>query len=304
MTWAVAAFLLALQPPPQISSPQPPAEPPGAQTPEPPKPKVLENTGKPIALDPACGTSEIQEFGLTCSEDDPCPVFLELASIEAHGDKLFVSGNLHSESSTLWSVLLASDDGGKTWTEPLPRIRTGSLDQIQFPDVETGFISGHLAQALPKDPFFLRSTDGGKTWRRVPLFTDPEIAVIDQYRFENRTNGMLILDRSRGGEVRARYQRYETNTSGDVWGLRETSPKPIPLVRTPPRAPGEWRLRADAKTKAYRLERKQDTRYVVVASFQINVGGCKPDPPPPPAPELSPDAPPPTSPQSANPKPE
>ncbi|MCC7154982.1 MAG: hypothetical protein IT161_10435 [Bryobacterales bacterium] len=298
MTWAVAAFLVALQPPAEIPSPQPP--------PEPPKPKILENTGKPITLDPACGTSEIQEFGLACSEDDPCPVFLELASVDAQGTKLFVSGNLHTESSTLWSVLLASEDGGKTWTEPLPRIRTGSLDQIQFPDVETGFISGHLAQAIPRDPFFLRSTDGGKTWRRVPLFADPEVAVIDQYRFENRVNGMLILDRSRGGEVRARYQRYETNTSGDVWGLRETSPKPIPLVKTPPRAAGDWRLRADAKTKAYRLERKQETRYVVVASFQINVGSCKPDPPPPPPPqpEPSPEAPPQTTPQTPNPKPE
>ena len=291
MTWALAWILLAMQPPVEAPPPAPVAVPAPQKPPEPPKPKVFENTGKPMLVEPVCGTAEIQEFGLTCSEDDPCPIFLELASVEALGSKLFVAGNLHAESATLSSVLLASEDGGKTWIEPTARIRTGSLDQLQFVDVETGFVSGHLAQTLPKDPFFLRSIDGGKSWRKVTVFTDPEIAVIDRYRFEDRKNGMLILDRSRGGEVRARYQRYETNTSGDVWGLRETSPKPIAMTKREAPVQGEWRLRADAKAKAYRVERKQDQRWITVASFQIGAGGCKPDPPPPPpAPEPEPPA--------------
>lgn len=284
MFLAAAAVWFLMQPPAEAPAAPTPPEPQKAESPEPAKPKVLENTGKPMLLEPVCGTAEIHEFGLSCVEEDDCPVFLELASVETQGNKLFISGNLHTESVTLWSVLLASEDGGKTWVEPFARIRTASLDQVQFADAETGFVSGHLAQAIPKDPFFLRSNDGGKSWRRVPLFTDPEVAVIDRYRFEDRKNGMLILDRTRGVDARARYQRYETNSSGDVWGLRETSATPIPVAKPAARTAPEWRLRADARAKAYRLERRQDSRYVVVASFRIDAGACKVDPPPPPAP--------------------
>jgi delta 1-pyrroline-5-carboxylate dehydrogenase len=34
--------------------------------------------------------------GLGCSEEDPCPVYLELANVEAVGNKIFVTGNLHT----------------------------------------------------------------------------------------------------------------------------------------------------------------------------------------------------------------
>jgi len=54
---------------------------------------------------------------LTCSEDEPCDVFLELASVEGVGSTIFAAGNLHTVTTTLYGVLLASGDGGKTWTK-------------------------------------------------------------------------------------------------------------------------------------------------------------------------------------------
>ena len=45
------------------------------------------------------------------------------------------------------AILLASDDGGKTWTEPVPRLRAAALDQIQFIDLQTGWISGQNLSA-------------------------------------------------------------------------------------------------------------------------------------------------------------
>jgi hypothetical protein len=241
----------------------------------------MENTGKPLAVQAACGSAEITELGLTCSDADACPVFLELSSVAAQGNRLFVAGNLHTASTTIWSVFLKSEDMGKTWMEGAERIRSGALDQVQFVDPESGWVSGHLAQALPRDPFLLKTTDGGKTWRRVPVFSEPLVAAIEAFSFSDRNNGVLILDRSRAGESRARFQRYETATGGDVWGLRETSPAPIPLKRGAP-VPAEFRLRADSKLKAYLLERRQGARWNVVTGFSVHAGDCRPDPPPPP----------------------
>ncbi len=84
----------------------------------------LENNGKPMRVVYECTAADTQAAGLGCSEEDPCPVYLELANVEAVGRKIFVTGNLHTPMATLYSILLASEDGGNTWTEPHPRMRS------------------------------------------------------------------------------------------------------------------------------------------------------------------------------------
>ena len=56
---------------------QPPSEPP-----------ALENSGKPMLAPFQCTEEDIQSFGLSCSEDEPCPIFLELSSFEPVGNQL------------------------------------------------------------------------------------------------------------------------------------------------------------------------------------------------------------------------
>ena len=106
-----------------------------------------------------CPAEDIDSFGLSCSPEEPCAVFLELSAVESTGDKLFVAGNLHTERTTLYGVVLSSDDGGKTWTEPVMRLRAAALEQIQFVDATTGWISGQTIEPLPRDPFMLLTTD-------------------------------------------------------------------------------------------------------------------------------------------------
>lgn len=93
-----------------------------AQTQTPPPKNTLENTGKPMKVTADCKAEEVLVLGLTCSQDDPCPLFLELSDVELVNDRLFVSGNLHTGPATLESILLMSPDLGKTWTEPVDRI--------------------------------------------------------------------------------------------------------------------------------------------------------------------------------------
>jgi len=264
--------------------------PPDAEAPkkeEPPKKAVLTFEGKPMILPFACTDEDITAFGMTCTEEHPCPVYAQLSGLQPLGSKLFVTGNLHDGATTMYSLLLVSEDNGRTWEEPVDRMRGAGLEHIQFIDFETGWISGELLQALPRDPFFLLTTDGGKSWRRRPVYSEARIGAIDQFHFESRTAGTLVIDRMQSGEA-GRFERYESMTGGDTWMIREvTQKRPRLRVSQETYANPDWRLQADAKSKAHRVERKNGARWETVAAFTVKVGECKPAlstlPEPPPA---------------------
>jgi photosystem II stability/assembly factor-like uncharacterized protein len=237
---------------------------------------------------------EIQELGLECSLEEPCKAYFEITGLETAGIKLFVAGNFHTEKFTLESVLLMSEDGGATWIEPHPRVRGASLEQIQFIDFENGWVSGLVAGSIAKDPFLLKTADGGKTWRRLPVFEDTEYATIEHFWFESKTQGQIVLNRR--GQGTARFHRMETMTGGDSWVPREMTPKAPPpkRVRTGMSFNADWRVRADATAKAFRIEHRVAGRWSTASLFAYEGGVCKPKPPPPPPPppaeEKKPDA--------------
>lgn len=245
-------------------------------------PLLAQESAKPQALLAVCADSEIAEFGLECTADEPCPVYLELTNVEPLGNKLFVTGNFHTGTVTLWSLLLASEDEGKTWSEPLSRIRGAVLDQIQFVDFENGWAAGHVTGNLPKDPFFLKTTDSGKTWRRVPVFEDTAYGSIEHFWFTSKTQGELIVNRR--GDAKSRYQRLQTMNGADSWIMQEVSAQPIPSPR--PRAAAaaanaDWRVRADGPSKSFRVEHRMAGRWTSAAAFLLRAGACQPEPPKP-----------------------
>lgn len=246
---------------------------------------ALKNLGKPIQVDFACAEDDMLSAGMSCTEEEPCPVYLELSAAEMVGNKVFVAGNIHSAQSTLYSILLASEDGGKTWTEPAERLKVSSLDRIQFFDFETGWVSGQVLQPLPNDPFFLVTTDGGKTWRRRPVFSESRAGAVQQFWFDSRNNGTLLIVDGR------RHELFESPNGGETWLVREVSESPIKWKH---RSPGNAsvRVRADARTKSFRVERREGERWDTVATFLISAGACKPAPHeigPPPEPEAEPE---------------
>jgi len=306
---AIAVLLLApmaAQNPPPAQQPKPPDTAPGGVfrlppafpvPPEPeaaapkveePKQAVMEYAGKPIKIPFDCSEEIIQKFGMTCTEKDPCPVYAEIAGFQPLGEKLFLTGNFHNGATTMFSLFLVSSNGGRTWSEPVERIPMAGLDRVLFFDLETGWASGHILQALPRDPFFLLTTDGGNNWRRRPVFSEPRIGAVEKFWFESRTAGAMLFDRVQGADT-GRYERHETMTGGDTWMIREVSSKPLTLrgakdvVATP-----DWRLRADA-SGTHVMERREGTRWQRVAAFFVKVAECRPDfaplePPPPPEP--------------------
>jgi photosystem II stability/assembly factor-like uncharacterized protein len=219
----------------------------------------------PVQIDYACPAEDVDSFGLSCSPDEPCAIFLELSSVESAGERMFVTGNLHTNRTTLYGVLLSSEDSGKTWAEPLKRLRAASLEQIQFLDLANGWIGGQVIEPLPRDPFFLITTDGGKSWRQRAIFDDSKFGSIAQFWFDSKTTGRLMLDHSGSHDI------YETNTGGESWEMKESSSHPVTL-----KSRGEaatLRLRPDGKL--YHLERRGGAAWEPVASFVIHVADCR-----------------------------
>lgn len=286
MTWLILAFAAQL-----VIPAAPPVEMP---KPEPPKVAVpvamkLEYAGQPLVLPQQCSEEDIQSLGLTCTREDPCPVFLELAAHEVLGNTIVLTGNIHNREVTFASVLLMSEDLGKTWTEPLARIKSGVLDQVQFIDFQNGWVAGQVMLQLPRDPFLLITNDGGRTWRRRGLYDDARVGAIEQFWFETKSNGGLIVDRSKAGDPRAKFEFYESQTGGSSWTLREVNSKLIQPKRAKLPVPnGDFRLRADSRLNAYRLERRQGAQWQTLASFSIGLAPCMPLEAKPVAPEAQP----------------
>lgn len=283
-----AALLLGQEP-----KPPDPAAAPAEAKPEAPAKPVYRNEGKPILLPFTCGEEDINNFGLTCTPDEPCEAYLELSAIDNFNGKLYATGNIHTSSTTLWSVLLLSEDEGKTWSEAFERMRSTALEHMQFLDLDYGWISGQTLVSLPKDPFLLATTDGGKIWRKKPVSGESRVGAIENFVMESRTTGQLLVDRTQTGNSGGRHEYFETNTGGDTWGLRQVSPKPIVLKKARP-VSNLLRIQADARTKSFRLEKREAQRWTPLASFLVKVGECKSSDelrePPPPTEEAKPDS--------------
>jgi photosystem II stability/assembly factor-like uncharacterized protein len=222
-------------------------------------------------IDYSCPHEDQDSFGLACSDEEPCAVFLDLAAVDWSGARLFVAGNLHTAATTLWGIVLSSEDGGKTWTEPVKRLRAAALEQIQFLDFSTGWISGQIIEPLPRDPFFLLTTDGGKTWRQRAVFEDSRVSSVAGFWFTSRTEGELVLDHTQGSTTR--HEVYESKTGGESWEPKEVTTSP---VKAKGAAKNDlWRLRADAASKTYLVEQRVAAGWDTVASFPIHVADCK-----------------------------
>ena len=253
--------------------------PPSGQTapaPTPAEAPVLVNTGRPMVLPFECTREDVGSAGFSCSEEAPCPVYLDLGAAASAGSRIVVAGNIHSDAVTLYSVLLGSEDSGHSWREIHPRIHAAGLDHLQFLDANTGWVGGQQLFPLPQDPFVLLTTDGGTSWRQTAIFgesSDYHFGSIQEMFFSSKTDGSLVIDRSAGGDP-GPFALYESPDGGASWTLKEQTVKPLHIKRAPP-PDADWRVRVDGPTKAYVVEHRQGERWGGQASFAVNIGFCR-----------------------------
>jgi hypothetical protein len=223
----------------------------------------------PVHVDYTCPPEDIESFGLSCSEDRPCPIFFEVSSVDSYGSHIFVAGDIHTATTTLYGVLLSTDDGGASWEESIARQRSTAFEQFQFIDAH-GWLSGQRLEPLPKDPFFMLTTDGGKSWHQRPLFEESRFGSIAQFWFDSPLSGELIFDDSVGKIIDQ--QLFSSMTGGENWELKQTSTKALRLKTT--RTTG-WSVTTTAGSPTYLIERTTNGRKETVARFLIHIGDCK-----------------------------
>ena len=275
--WVAGILLAAAVPPHAQDRPANPDSPAAAAPPA----AVLANEGAPMLLPFQCGDEDIRWAGMSCTEDAPCSVYLEIASVEALGNRMLLAGNIHGDAVTLYSVLLASEDNGHSWQEAHERIRGAGLDHIEHLGAGTAWIGGQVLFPFTQDPFLLISTDGGGTWRQHEVLSeesDVRFGSIQEFSFSTRDRGTLILDRGAGGGSGERYALYESPNGGETWAVKQVSRRPIVVKRPPAPAP-DWRVRPDAGTKSFVVEHRVGTRWNTVAAFLVRLDSCRPSEP-------------------------
>jgi hypothetical protein len=222
----------------------------------------------PVHVDYTCPAEDIETFGLTCSEDRPCPIFFEVSSVDAFGSRLFVAGDIHTATTTLYGVLMSTEDAGATWAESIPRLRSTAFEQFQFLN-DRGWLSGHRLEPLPKDPFFMITTDAGKSWHQRPLFEESRFGSITQFSFESPDAGEAIFDDSVGKATNQ--ELYSTMSGGENWEVKQKSTKALHLKT----AGTGWTVSTPPGSKAYVIEREAGGKKEAVARFLIHIGDCK-----------------------------
>jgi hypothetical protein len=221
-----------------------------------------------------CAEDDLQSAGMSCSENDACPIYLEVSSIAPDGRKIFLTGNLHSTSATISSILLMSEDSGSSWKEPSPRIRASALDQLQFYNLQDGWAAGETQYPLPRDPFFLITSDGGSSWRQVSVGEDGMPGAIQRFWFDTAQHGELSIDAGRTSPA-GRYLSYETETGGSSWTLQGKGDQ-LPKLRSAPPSPDnpDWRVRASRDGKSYAVESRNGDSWTPISSLAIEVATC------------------------------
>jgi photosystem II stability/assembly factor-like uncharacterized protein len=127
-------------------------------------------------------------------------------------------------------------------------------------------------QGAPRDPFLLITTDGGKTWRQRPVFEEGRVASIERFWFDTHENGSMLVDARLDNN---RHELYETRTGGESWSLQQASADPIRFQRIAETVASGWRLRTDAVSHSYAIEKSLGDRWQRVASFLVDAGTCK-----------------------------
>lgn len=220
-----------------------------------------------------CDEEILSTAGMSCSDDDPCVVYLELSGVFAIGKKLSLAGNLHGPSATLSSVLLVSEDNGANWKEPADRIPGAALEQVQLVEPLHSWAAGEMQVPLARDPFFLITSDGGLSWRRKAITEEGGAGAVQKFWFDSVEHGEVIVDGGRTAQ-NGRYALYETHNGGDNWNLAGETAQPPGMRRAPSAEDINYRISIDGRSHAYLVEKREGEKWSPLASFLVQVASC------------------------------
>src|SRR4029077_5417369 len=145
---------------------------------------------------------------------------------------------------------------------------------IQLIDFQNGWISGETVVPVARDPFFLITSDGGKSWRLRPVVAAGLGGGVRQFHFASTSSGMMVIDRMQSADA-SRYELFDTPNGGETWMIRQTSEQPITLKQAAADAASAgWRIRADSRSKSFAIEKQEAEKWGTVASFLVQIAPC------------------------------
>jgi photosystem II stability/assembly factor-like uncharacterized protein len=87
----------------------------------------------------------------------------------------FIAGATTADVETSHALVLRTDDGGKTWTKVYESQRPFELTwKLAFPSDTVGYVTVQNSDPAETNTarYVAKTTDGGKTWRELPLAQD------------------------------------------------------------------------------------------------------------------------------------
>ncbi|WP_240951518.1 YCF48-related protein [Caldanaerobacter subterraneus] len=131
------------------------------------------------------------------------------------------------------NYLLKTDDGGKTWENVNVTgeknydgiYSAANSSNMKFYNKNNGWIS--ISNNLGPDPLLFRTTDGGKSWRKIELsvpkvYKDYYLSSANVPVFTDSKNGELILElckHNKDNKLEKHILVYETTDGGNMWEL-------------------------------------------------------------------------------------
>jgi photosystem II stability/assembly factor-like uncharacterized protein len=121
----------------------------------------------------------------------------------------FIASSSHADVAEANAVILATEDGGATWTQVYRSTRPFETTwKLSFPTPDTGYctIQSYNPDPTASQRFVAKTTDGGRTWSEVPLVDDHKV----------REFGIAFLD-AEVGWIGAVPHGFGTVDGGKTW---------------------------------------------------------------------------------------
>ncbi len=140
-----------------------------------------------------------------------CGMILDIKFVEPKVGFLCAGSNVEVEKSH--ALILMTTDGGKTWTEKFRSRRPYELTwKGSFPTRNVGYVTlqNYDPDKSVTQRFVAKTSDGGKTWREIPLVDDKEAQEF----------GVGFVD-AKTGWVGGYRTGYETTDGGKTWTKKD-----------------------------------------------------------------------------------
>lgn len=131
----------------------------------------------------------------------------------------FLYGNFYGNGvSAHKSLILRTDNGGKTWHEVFPAQISNSIVHLAFPTAKIGYAIQMFDVEGPGAPEVWRTVNGGKTWKLVKEL--PRKTPYDSFvgaSFTSPLSGTVYITCNVGSTEEDQYQHFTTKDGGKTW---------------------------------------------------------------------------------------